>query len=225
MKLIKALIREYSQLDHRVLLENLAPKGKEKEPPWILMGEVGGNPAFVIGPGAKKFLESKGFRPDQIDIVFNKFHNVPISRYRKYDDAFKMTGSTYNISNDTLKAMAVEESELGNILIHPNWPKSTASGVIHMTKSAVEELNKKRVAKGQDLIKHADLQNQSYARSAIDHAAQYMKDVLMPLYGETPADWLPHYKTGPDSDAYLTRVTALKKFILLFDKYAIPNNF
>ena len=53
MRLLQQLVKEY------VILEDLAPKGKEKEPPWILMGEVGGNPAFVIGPGAKKFLESK----------------------------------------------------------------------------------------------------------------------------------------------------------------------
>ena len=52
------------------------------------------------------------------------------------------------------------------------------------------------------------------------HAAQFIRDILKPRHGDEPASWIPHYKTGPDAQNYLTRISALKKFILEFEKYA-----
>ena len=220
MKILKDLIREYAVSGPYNLREDFIPKGEGKNPPWVLLGSVGGVPSFVIGPGAKAFLAAENFRPDQIDIIFNKFQNVPIERYTKYDAAFKNAEAEYGIDRNILKAMALEESQLGKILVHPNWPDSTASGVIHMTAAAVMELNKRRKEAGKELIVHADLQKPHYADSSIMNAAEFIRDVLKPRHGDAPSSWIPQYKTGPDAQNYLTRISALKKFILKFDEHA-----
>lgn len=173
-----------------------------------LLGKVGGNQALVFGPGALKFLTSKGMTQDEVKAVSGRINNMLETTFRAHDDTFRTQAAAFGLKPSLLKAMSIEETTLGKSMT--NAAGSTASGLLQITKPTIDTLNANLPAGT-----HYD-----YSKLASDPAlavkavAHYIKAYLMEKRGlKDRVSILKAYKTGPDSANYVARVEAFKKFV------------
>lgn len=174
----------------------------------VLMGNMSGKQALVLGPNAKKFLISKGMTSGEVSLVFERINNITVEQFQKYDEDFRKYAAQYGLKPSLLKAMAIEETSLGKSL--KNLQGSTAAGIIQITKPTLDTLNM-NLPPGKRYDYNSLLGDPG---KSIEIAAHYIKDFLIGKKKLTDrAAILKAYKTGPDAPNYVTRVEAFKKFV------------
>lgn len=179
----------------------------------VFLGIVNGRESLVFGPKAKKFLASSGLSAEEIGYVVDRLNNMSIERFNRYDTEFVNSGSRFGLKASTLKAMAIEETTLGKSLT--NAAGSTAAGVIQITKPTLDTFNK-NLPKG---IRYDYNTLTTNPEKSIEIAAHYIDHYLIKGRGlKDRKAILTAYKTGSDSDNYVKRVNAFKKFVDIVDK-------
>jgi soluble lytic murein transglycosylase-like protein len=174
-----------------------------------LLGSVKGNPSIVLGPQARKFLEANGLTTEEVSIVFNRINNIGVSDFKKYDQVFRNHASAHGLKPSLLKAMSIEETTLGLSGLS-NTSGSTAAGLIQITKPTLETLNA-NLPKGVHYDYEKLFTDPGYS---VKVAAHYIQRFLIEKKGlKDRVSILRAYKTGPDSDNYVKRVEAFKKFV------------
>lgn len=174
-----------------------------------LLGSVKGNPSIVLGPQARKFLEANGLTTEEVSIVFNRINNIGVSDFKKYDQVFRNHASAHGLKPSLLKAMSIEETTLGLGGLS-NTSGSTAAGLIQITKPTLDTLNA-NLPKGVHYDYEKLFTDPGYS---VKVAAHYIQRFLIEKKGlKDRVSILRAYKTGPDSDNYVRRVEAFKKFV------------
>ena len=196
----------------RLAIRNILLEDVQIDP--VLLGKVGDNVAFVFGKGARQFLAKNNFTPEEVGYIVGRLNNITLDQFNRYDDNFIRSGRKFGLKPSTLKAMAIEETTLGKNL--QNTQGSSAAGIIQITKPTLATFNK-NLPKGvsynyDDLLTNPE--------KSIEIAAHYIDHFLIKGkgLGNDRKAILKAYKTGPDSENYVKRVEAFKKFVDLVDK-------
>lgn len=173
-----------------------------------LLGKVGGQTALVFGPGAQKFLISKGMTQAEVATVSGRINNMLETTFKAHDNVFTTQGAAFGLKPSLLKAMSIEETTLGKSMT--NAAGSTAAGLLQITKPTIDTLNANLPAGTHyDYSKLA-----SDPTLSVKAVAHYIKLFLMDKKGlKDRASILKAYKTGPDAANYVARVEAFKKFV------------
>lgn len=165
---------------------------------------------FAIGEGSKAALAKAGFTPEEIGFIDIKMNTMLLSEYKKYDPYFVKFGNQFKIDPIILKAMAIEETAL---LSRKNKQEGmTAAGLVQLTKPTLATLNA-------NLPKGVHYSYESLANDPVQSikiTAHYIRRILIEKRNLNIEQAIAAYKTGPDSQNYLRRVTAYRKFIKLF---------
>jgi hypothetical protein len=211
--------------------------------PKELTGKLNGTPVFSFGPKAKEFLKGSGYFSEttrhpvykdgktvymnDIELIAFKLNNMTLDRYNMYDAYFKKfsddgksVAGREKLTANLLKAMAIEETGIGQEVGNK---RSTAEGILQVLVDTMTTLNKRRKASDKPQYTESDRINPI---KSIEMAAAMIKDhMLAPpkirktdklnLGGnsQTIDDMLSTYKTGPDGPFYAKRVHVYEKFI------------
>ena len=240
MQNLRQFIRLLLQESAVIPVELTGTKGKEKAKTNV----------FSIGPKSRAFLDEADFGTaprhrvatkegvvmmSDIDLIFLKLNNMPISQFEKYDSDFrKFASSNSNLYKDykgkpysgpavsaaLLKAISIEETDLG-------WKTSndvsSAEGVMQVLEDTLVTLNKRRGWMKLTPYSQSDLE--SNPSMSIQIAAEIIiKHMLAPEFklsgernvggkGLTINDMLAAYKSGEDGPRYAARVRVYERFI------------
>lgn len=211
--------------------------------PKELTGKLNGTPVFSFGPKAKEFLKGSGFFSEtsrhpvykdgktvymnDIELIMFKLNNMSLSRYNMYDSYFKKFSDDGKDITDRekltaklLKAMAIEETGIGQEVGNT---KSSAEGVLQVLVDTMATHNKRWKAAGQPQYTETDRIDPI---KSIEMAAKLIKDHMLAkpnirksdklnLGGNSQSidDMLASYKSGPDGPFYAKRVHVYEKFI------------
>lgn len=211
--------------------------------PKELTGKLNGTPVFSFGPKAKELLRESGYFSEttrhpvykdgktvymnDIELIMFKLNNMPLVRYNMYDSYFKkFSDDGKNVTDrehltaKLLKAMAIEETGIGQEVGNT---KSSAEGVLQVLVDTMSTLNKRRKGLNKTLYTESDRIDPV---KSIEMAANLIKDHMLAkpnirksdklnLGGNSQSidDMLASYKTGPDGPFYAKRVHVYEKFI------------
>lgn len=178
-----------------------------------LTGKYKDQPALVFGPGAKEYLMSPDrgelrMSAQEFSTIFERLNNLTIEKFQKYDSTFKRYAAEHGLSPSLLKAMSIEETTLGKNLL--NQQGGTAAGLIQITKGTIDTLNK-NLPKGIHYNYSDVLTNPTFSVKVVAHYIDAFLKSKKELKDE--ASYLRAYKTGPDAENYVKRVTAFKKLV------------
>ena len=240
MQELRQFIRLLLQEVGSIPVELTGKKGKDKERTDV----------FSIGTKSRALLEEKGFGTtlrhrvatkdgvvmmSDIDLIYLKLNNMPIDQFFKYDQYFREFASSntklykdykgnpysgYAVSAALLKAISIEETDLG-------WKTSndisSAEGVMQVLEDTLVTLNKRRGWMKLPPYTQSQLQNNPgmSIKIAAEIIIKHMLAPEMKLSGDrnvggkgyTIDDMLSAYKSGQDGPRYAKRVRVYEKFI------------
>jgi hypothetical protein len=211
--------------------------------PKELTGKLNGTPVFSFGPKAKELLRESGYFSEttrhpvykdgktvymnDIELIAFKLNNMTLDRYNMYDAYFKKFSDDGKSVTDRekltaklLKAMAIEETGIGQEVGNK---RSTAEGILQVLVDTMATHNTRWKAAGQPQYTESDRIDPI---KSIEMAAKLIKDHMLakPNIRKTDNlnrggnsqsidDMLASYKTGPDGPFYAKRVHVYEKFI------------